>query len=271
LEDIPHLDQIQVSRRSAQYSQVIFRKGTNDWNRFTLLELIADCYSLISTSQEWRTNERGDLQVFTRKYSHPYDRYPDFARIVIRRPTKDGSQWTEQPIDLSGTFSSANCAGDIPLQWGDVVDIPEADHPVNENWPGLSASVFATLEKCLTRHLEVSVKGQTNQIALSPDIRFGDAAPGTGSLSSVLYVGPDVPFMLRPALLRSKGVLASSDLSRVKVSRMSSESPSTPPLLFGVTQVDQAQTREWVLNCSDAKTAPDFWLRDGDRIEIPEK
>jgi len=28
--------------------------------------------------------------------------------------------------------------------------------------------------------------------------------------------------------------------------------------------------QEWVLDCSDSKPAPDFWLRDGDVIEVPD-
>ncbi len=64
------------------------------------------------------------------------------------------------------------------------------------------------------------------------------------------------PFWLKPVLLQSKLVLVSSDLSRVKVTR---RDPAT------------GQKREWVVDCSEASPAPDFWLRDGDKIEVPEK
>jgi hypothetical protein len=60
----------------------------------------------------------------------------------------------------------------------------------------------------------------------------------------------------RPALLQSKLVLTSSDLSRVKVTR---RDPAT------------GQERHWVVDCSETSPAPDFWLRDGDKIEVPEK
>jgi ankyrin repeat protein len=256
LEEIPHPDRIEAGRRSCHDTQAVFQKGTNDWNRFTLLELIADRYGLISTSEAWRRGDRfGGLNFFTHDYRFKSAQngyclqYPDFARLAIRHISSDGQQWTERRIDLSAAFENRDCASDVPLQWGDVVDIPEADHPLNEPWPGPSTNVLATLKKCLTRHLEVVVKGQTNQLVLAPDIIFGP----DGSVDSM---GSDVPFMLRPALLRSNLILASSDLSRVKVTR---------------TDLATGEHREWVLDCSDSKTAPGLWLRDGDRVDVPEK
>jgi hypothetical protein len=61
---------------------------------------------------------------------------------------------------------------------------------------------------------------------------------------------------IKPALRQSNLLLASSDQSRIKVTRR-----------------DQAtgEKREWVLDCSDGKPAPAFWLRDSDVIEVPEK
>jgi N-acetylneuraminic acid mutarotase len=65
------------------------------------------------------------------------------------------------------------------------------------------------------------------------------------------------PFWLRPVLLQSKLVLVSSDLARVKVTR---HDPAT------------GQKREWVVDCSKGgDSAPNLWLQDGDRIEVPEK
>jgi len=65
------------------------------------------------------------------------------------------------------------------------------------------------------------------------------------------------PFWIRPVLLQSKLVLISSDLARVKVTR---RDPAT------------GQTREWVVDCSKGgESAPNLWLQDGDRIEVPEK
>ena len=67
---------------------------------------------------------------------------------------------------------------------------------------------------------------------------------------------PDTPFWLKPVLLQSKLVLTSSDLRHVKVTRRDPAS---------------GQEREWVVDCSEASPAPDLWLRDGDKIEVPER
>ena len=55
-------------------------------------------------------------------------------------------------------------------------------------------------------------------------------------------------------LIHSKLLLSSSDLSHIKVSRHQGD-----------------QELQWVLDCSKPETAPDFWLRDGDVIDVPEK
>jgi len=62
-------------------------------------------------------------------------------------------------------------------------------------------------------------------------------------------------FMLRSVLDNSKLVRVSSDLSRVKVTRMDPETK---------------KKQEWVIDCTKPEQA-DLWLRDGDVIEVPEK
>ena len=56
------------------------------------------------------------------------------------------------------------------LEWGDVVEIPEADHPLNEKWPGFSRTELANLKKCLTRQVEIVINGQATNITLAPQI-----------------------------------------------------------------------------------------------------
>ena len=76
------------------------------------------------------------------------------------------------------------------------------------------------------------------------------------SASQGFSIRSQTPFWLLPVLMQSKLVLVSSDLSRVRVTRRDAAT---------------GEKREWVVDCSDSKFAPDFWLRDGDRIEVPEK
>jgi len=61
---------------------------------------------------------------------------------------------------------------------------------------------------------------------------------------------------LKPVVQNSPLVLASSDLSRVKVTR-------TDPVT--------GQKLEGVFDCTGTKPAPEVWLMDGDLIEIPER
>ncbi len=61
--------------------------------------------------------------------------------------------------------------------------------------------------------------------------------------------------MIGPVLFNSKLLLASSDLSGIKVTR---RDPVT------------GEKREWVVDCSSEKPAADLWLRDGGVIKVPE-
>jgi ankyrin repeat protein len=49
-DDLPRLDCVELRRPSANYSSTVFTKGTNDWNQFTLLELIAVQYRFLAGS-----------------------------------------------------------------------------------------------------------------------------------------------------------------------------------------------------------------------------
>ena len=197
--------------------------------------------------------------------------FPDLAHLRIRRPAADLKSWQEQTVDLRPVLESGDCSKDVRLEWGDVVEIPEADHPLNESWPGFSMTELANLKKCLTRQVEIVINGQATNIMLAPQISnvgaekeaaIAAAAANPASLRATMraQLGPLItahtPFWLKPVLLQSKLVLTSSDLRHVKVTR---RDPTT------------GQERQWVVDCSEASPAPDLWLRDGDKIEVPEK
>jgi hypothetical protein len=108
-------------------------------------------------------------------------------------------------------LKSGDCAGNVWLQWGDAVEIPEADHVIAERWPGLSEETMATLKECLTRQVEVVVKGKATRLTLAPYV--------TIESDRLVALRPKAPFMLVPVLYGYKLLLASSDLSRVRVKR----------------------------------------------------
>lgn len=244
LDDLPQLDRIMVSRKSANFSQPVFTRGTNDYNRFSLLELVAVHYGMLSAPD--RANpvtpppmQSGRPPILTfrpiQASRETRRQFPDFAHVTIHRPTPDGLGRTELKVDLEAIIQSGDCAKDVWLEWGDVVEIPEKEHLVSESWT-MPEGLVALLKKCLARTVTVKAKAGTSTF---------DLEPGSGA-----------DFSLRPVLLRSHLLATTSDLSRVKVNR---HDPVT------------GEPLEVVLNYENPPSDPDLWLRNGDVIEIPEQ
>jgi hypothetical protein len=212
-------------------------------------------------------NPQGELQTTQLQAHwaglHPSLAFPNLEKVRIRRPAADLKSWQDKIIDNSPTLLSGDCSKDFRLEWGDVVEVVEADHPLNEIWPGFSATEWTNLIKCLSRDVEIIVKGKSTKVTLQVDFMLVPtifSKNGSGgdprerySLSQITTM---TPFWIKPALRKTNLLLSSSDLAHVRVKRVD---PKT-----GVK-------REWLLDCSDSKPAPDFWLRDGDVIEVPDK
>jgi ankyrin repeat protein len=256
VEDLPRLDAIEVRRPDAKFSRVIFRKGTNSWDQFTLFDLIGVQYSLLSALPEGEARPR--LSIQSGFSPNRGLEFPDFKHIRIKHPKPDLKNWEERTVDIDAAFASRDCSADVPLQMGDQLEIPEADHVLNAGWEGLTKPTLETFQKCLTRQVSIIVKGQTNNVSLSPDIRLTN--------SMTVYIGQEIdarprvrqfaPFMIKPALAESKLLLASSDLAHIKLIRTD---PAT------------GQKPELIVDCSNSAPAPSVWLRDGDIIEVPDK
>jgi hypothetical protein len=258
LEDLPHMDRIEMTRASVHYSETVFSKGTNDYNHFTLLEFIAAHYGLVSTDPGPEpTRQRLDYSYVQTHgpYATKGLHFPDLAKVAIHRPTPDGRRRKTIPVDLEAIFNSGDCSRDLALQWGDAVEIPEADHPISATWQGLPSADLLMLSNCLQRQVSLTVKGQTTNLVLAlfnlPQTAYGQTLifPGSG--------GVIIPqFSLLPVLNNSGLLRASSDLSRVKVSRRDAAT---------------GQRYGLVIDCSNPSRPPDLWLRDGDKIEVPER
>jgi len=306
---LPKLDRIEVCRPSANLSHTVFRKETNDWNRFTLLELIGRQYGFVSLNT---VPDRGAGPGNDSDWNREELRFPEFRKVTIRRVMAGGPQRKTIEVDLESLLASGDCSRDVALQWGDRIEIPEADHPVDQQWPGLTTNQITTLAKCVSRNVSLIIKGVTNSLTVGPYYR-----PYQPGADMPLVPGVEFPktltddtnnsrrlprrmsqffpmqkapgYFMLTAVLRGSGMLrASSDLSRVKVIR---RDPAT------------GKKREWIINCApspeaasavpgdDSRTfaqrlqaitersrndgqsaaAPDLWLRDGDVIEVPEK
>jgi ankyrin repeat protein len=253
LDDLPQLDQIGV-RRGGMRINTPFGKGARDWSQFTLLELLAvECDFLAGSPSGDRSGGFGSSGFSASAFFSHFKLlpFPDLAHLHIRRPAADLKSWKEQVLDLRPVLEAGDCSKDVRLEWGDVVEIPEADHPLNEKWPGFSRTELANLQKCLTRQVQIVISGQVTNITVAPKISGLDATPPNEPI-----IDARTSFWLKPVLLQSKLVLTSSDLSRVKVTR---RDPTT------------GQEHRWVVDCSETSPATDLWLRDGDKIEVPEK
>jgi ankyrin repeat protein len=264
LDDLPHLDQIGIRRSSTGFSNTPFTKSPEDWSQYTVLDLLAVQYKLLTALPD---QGGGASSASSALFGDSRLPFPDLAHLHISRPTADLKSWQDQVIDLSAVMGSGDCSKNMRLRWGDVVEVPEADHPLNEKWTGFTREELANLKKCLTRKVEIVVKGQATTVTLSAKIAGLEGPDGTtpvpspgGGLGGVHWeptIYSLTPFWLRPVLLQSKLVLISSDLSHVKVIRQDAAT---------------GQKREWTVDCSKAgNDAPNLWLQDGDRIEVPEK
>ncbi len=102
LDNLPDWDRITVSRPSTQYSSAILYKGTNDWNQFTLFDLLGVQYELLTASpgdgNRTRVSALRATGFHERELACPF---PDFIRIIIHRPSVGGTNWNELKIDLA--------------------------------------------------------------------------------------------------------------------------------------------------------------------------
>jgi hypothetical protein len=231
---------------------VLFNRGTNDWNRYTVLELLAGCIG-----------------------SYPW---ADWTNASIERVV--GRVLTNRPVNLGALFASGNCSNDLWLEWGDRLLLPELDHPLNAPAPGIPTNAQPLFDKCLPRTVYVVVKGETNDVRLLSDSGtfqpFASPMP-ISVVNGVPTLQPETE-RVKPVELRSlrlkevvigSGLLrASSDITRVHVRRGDRE--------WLVNLSEQAVRRGGVAylgNPGAATPSPahDLWLRDGDVIEIPEK
>jgi len=252
-ENLQRLSSIGVGR--GNFEQNIFLKGTNSYNHFSLFELVA----MVGFPSDWPNGAlRAAGGVFYGNRELSRWRFPDFAKVKINRLDTNG-RTNILNVNLESAFEAGDCSKDMPLQWGDIVEIPESDHKVSENWLGLSSSIQDALTKCLERKVEIIVKGQTARMTLGPMV----LSPG-GMPPLISNIQPPAPvstgmlpsFRLKEVVNRANVLLASSDTTRVKVKRAN---PAT------------GQTDEMIFNLDKTDPNTDLWLRDGDVIEIPEK
>ena len=232
----------------------IFRRDRGGLDHHTLFELLAELYS-------GNQDPKGGMSGL---FKHPEVRndfrFPDFDRIEITRLTPTGTK-EKLKATVAHALRAGDCAGDIPLEWGDIVEIPEQDHRLDFQWQQLPDDVVHTLIGCLGRPVRLLVKDQDLTISLYPVLRDqslhfgGQVAPATGSPPSAAAPAESLGFYLNRLVRTSNLLRASSDLTRVRVKRVGAEGKPATEVVFNL----------------ETSENNDLWLRAGDVIEVPEK
>ncbi len=272
LDDLPREDQIEIRRSSANYSNIVFIKGTNDLNRFTLFEVIAAHYGLIAGDEADSQPNTGMRSIPTRTlrfpggYSGPGASsglaFPDFEKLKILSPTPKGFQVNNDGVRYHPNLQYPDCSENKALGWGMVIEIPEADHPINASWQGLTPEFKDLMADCLKREVTLIIKGQATNLVLRPSTNGSSQAQ----------------FYLRPVLMNSGLLRTSSDLSKVKVKRHDKTTGQVYELTFDCSDSQSGQIPQPALQYPGgvssgpgASPAEDLWLRDGDIVEVPDK
>ena len=249
LDNLPAFDRIQITRPAVGLAKTIFKKGRIEVASFTLLDVFGVQYQFLNENPGAGLGKRDSAQLLAMNdFRSDAFSFPDLTKVRLRRPSPDGKNWDDRLVDVAALLRDGDCSQNLELKWGDEIVIPETDHGLGERWNGFSRAGLKTFNKCLTRTVEIVVKGQAAKVTIGP--KFENL-----EVNSQLYVTTGASLWLRPVLYGSNLLLASSDLARVKVTR---------------AEPGAGKPREWVLDCSSDKI-PEFWLRDGDVIEVPDK
>ena len=264
LDALPDFTRIRITRQGLANPLEVFQQGAKLTNHFTLLETVMRFYSLPQVfvsgqggQESWRALP-----------------FPDFGRIIIRRPSqKIGGKEQEIKVSLLNRSNVVDCARDVPVEFGDVIEIPESVHALNADTPNPvqelewniriapkkevqpgsfearlkaaitessapNASPYRTTAQCLQKSVQLVVAGETTTFKVNSwKEGFLFSALGKTEARSALR--------------------SSSDLSRVTVTRKTKN--SAKPAVFTVDVSDASQRND------------DLWLQDGDVIEVPEK
>jgi ankyrin repeat protein len=239
LDDLPDFSRICVTRKGLASPIPVAERDTNGVNRFSVLEVLGEYYR--------RAPGRGSLpRGYFTPGSIPELSFPDPAGIRIVRPSRDMSgKKREIPLSLLNSTNTFDCAKDQWLEFGDVIEIPEREHPLSESPVGLTPDQSNGLMDCLQRKVKFVIRGQQSEVSLSGFICVQDT-----------YLSQAMQKQSVQNLLRS-----TSDLSRVKVRR---------------TATGNSKEQEFTLDVAsfwrgEKPVTDDLWLRDGDIIEVQDK
>ena len=254
VENLPDFSSIRITRKGSFPPTIVFKAGTNSPNRFSLLEVVANYYANASAhvgppgipgSAPGTFSERlKEIEARTR--SPGALPFPDLSRVKVHRPSRakpGGQKETEITVNLLSAANGLDCAKDVLLEFGDVLEIPEREHTLAEQPSALTGNQSTDLTQCLKRPVTFEVKGQRTEVWLSG---YDDET----YLSRALKL-PPVQSVLR----------SSSDFSRLKIRRVEAGTKKAKELAADVVPFWDGKEAIW----------EDLWLRDGDVIKVPDK
>jgi len=262
LDELPDFTRIRITRQGLPLPLEVFRNEAKQTNQFTLLETVMRFYSLPQVSAFGQTHEPWRALPF-----------PDFGRISIRRPSQTiGGKEQEIKVSLLNRSNVVDCAHDVPVEFGDVIEIPESVHALNAELPNpvgemeeafapasLTGPFFARLASIRQPGGEESLARvnayRTSTLCLQKAVQLVVAGETTTFKVNSWKEG-----FLSQALTKTEArsvLRSSSDLSRLTVTRKSVGSGK--PIIFTVDVSGNAPNHD------------DLWLQDGDVITVPDK
>ena len=256
--------------RGPERRTTIFTKGTNDVNRYTLMEFLGAVYEKQGADFPWPDLERITVyRIVTRK--GPVTNVTSGVHSVNAIATVNTK--TSILLNFAALLATTNCAGDVPLEWGDEVEIPMADHPVTSTWTGMDGVQFEALGHCLQRTVRIAAGG-TN-LALKLFAPLYNRRTTHYAFSGMVGEGRTPFFRLSATVLRDNRfrnlLRSSSDFSRVTVTRLDPQTKETRKMTFDLNAVALPDMSYSSGNQPPIPWAHDLWLRDGDVIEVPDK
>lgn len=235
LDELPDFTAIRITR-GTRSPYAVFEKDRNGWNHFTLFEALLGLYGKNALIMP----------------------FPDLTQIRIQRfsPTQPVER-KEIVVNLLNATNGIDCTQNLPLEFGDLIEIPEREHRLADRAVGLTDQQRAELVRCVPKRVRVIFRSEAVELSLDPDWAYLDAAIRSSPAQSVLR--------------------SSADLSRVKVTRK--DPAARQPQEF-IVNVNPSPTSSLPLPTPSPvgvaaygrdRPVEGFWLQNGDVIEVPEK
>ena len=238
LDNLPDWQTIRYYRSTTNTPEIAFQKGTNDWNRFTLMELVANRERSFTYDHPQYMPRPGSSGLSGTSLGSDF-LFPDLNHLVIVRPQRDGKAFKRIPVNLLDATNGIDCANDVTLEFGDRIEIPERPHKLSEQdtW---TRNQIDLIKKCLKARA-----GEANLIVTGGQTITLPLKDFESSIVSILRSGP-----------AQEVLTSSSDLSRVKITHRDPAS---------------GKKKDWILDCRETGPDNDLKVRDGDVIEVPQK